>query len=285
MSSPSGRAFRLAAWRPISTSTSSASIGKAARSSTTSRSPSSRRRCTTTSARSTSRPHRKAGVPATNPPFIQALVAGYNSAPDARRDADFGGQGIAFAPAKIAGDTTLRAASLSFGALDAAGWPRFLPGMTTADVDVPDARNLTGQATPSRIAFEPSFLAGTGDVIGNASDVFARLVTKSPLALPKEKTGGLVAPNLDISGLSRALGPVGGDVGKMVAGQFRPLDIFGDVTILGGIKLSAILRDLDFGYLDKVGTQVPNLKSVRLRKAEGGHRDQLPLESRRLRLG
>ena len=202
----------------------------------------------------------------TNPPFIKALVARYNSAPDARRNADFGGQGIAFAPAKIAGDTTLRAASLSFGALDAAGWPRFLPGMTTADVDVPDARNLTGQATPSRIAFEPSFLAGTGDVIGNASDVFARLVTKSPLALPKEKTGGLVAPNLDISGLSRALGPVGGDVGKMVAGQFRPLDIFGDVTILGGIKLSAILRDLDFGYLDKVGTQVPNLKSVRLTK-------------------
>lgn len=208
----------------------------------------------------------KPGVPATNPPFIKALVARYNSAPDARRNADFGGQGIAFAPAKTAGDTTLRAASLSFGALDAGGWPRFLPGMTTADVDVPDARNLTGQATPSRIAFEPSFLASSGDVIGNASDVFARLVTKSPLALPKEKTGGLVAPNLDISGLSRTLGPVGGDVGKMVAGQFRPLDIFGDVTILGGIKLSAILRDLDFGYLDKVGTQVPNLKSVRLTK-------------------
>lgn len=210
----------------------------------------------------------KPGLAATNPNFIAAFVARYNSTPDARRNTDLGGQGIAFAPTKAAGDTTLVVGPMTLGALDASGWPRFLPGMTTADVDVPDARNLTGRAALSKIAFEPSYLAAAGDVIGNASDVFARLVTKSPLGLPKEKTGGLVAPDLDISGLSRALGPVGGDVGKMVAGQFRPADIFGDVTILGGIKLAAIIRDLDFGYLDAAGTRVPKLKSIRT--AKGG---------------
>nr|MBA2431248.1 hypothetical protein [Chthoniobacterales bacterium] len=93
------------------------------------------------------------------------------AATNARRACPMNGQKIAFAPAQKSGDTTLETAQLVFGAAGANAEPRFLPTMFTADVDVPPARQISGSAAPSKIAFDEQFLNATGTLIGNKGEV------------------------------------------------------------------------------------------------------------------
>jgi len=136
--------------------------------------------------------------------------------------------------------------------------------MKQARVDVPAVKQLLGSGAPSVIEWEPSFLSGSGNGIGNKGDVFVRLIGTTALEFATEKVGGMVAPDLGISGLSRALGPVGGPVGQMVAGEFRPQDIFGAVQLLGGITLADIVKMLDFDLPDTTGGRIPGLTVERL---------------------
>ena len=55
-----------------------------------------------------------------------------------------------------------------------------------------------------------------------------------------DKSGGLNTPNMNVGGLSRALGPVGGPVDTIPA-AFDPTQFFDDAKILGGLLLSDIL--------------------------------------------
>jgi hypothetical protein len=199
---------------------------------------------------------------------IADVVAYYNglSVTSPRRERDFGGQSLAYAPPVKTGDTTLETAAISFGALHRTNQtPHFWPGMAQARADIPAVKNLVGKPAPSTIEWEPTYTAAGGNNIGNAGDVFARIVGSSPLDFgSSEKSGGLVAPNLDISGLSRSLGPVGGPVNQMVAGNFRPQDIFGTgVKLLGGIELWQIIKDLDFHNAASETGKLPQLVTVR----------------------
>ena len=186
---------------------------------------------------------------------------------DARRKRPFGGQSIAFAPHKKSGDTSLETEALSFSAKSQANtFPHFLPTMQQADVDIPAVKQLLGKNAPATIEWEGSYTSGSGSQnIGNKGDIFARLVTNEALAFATEKVGGMVAPDISISAISRAFGPTGGDAQKMADGQFNPLEIFdlNAVKLFGGISLGEIIKDLIFNSAANVGSQIPGLTTER----------------------
>ena len=191
-----------------------------------------------------------------------------NHGPDhPRRKRPLSGQTLAFAPASLTkpGDTAYEAADVSLEALQVTGGdgPHFRPAMKQANVDVPAVKQLLGTDAPSKIEWEPSYLAGSGNKIGNKGDVFARLIGSTPLEFATEKVGGMVAPDIDISGLSRSLGPVGGPVSQMVNGSFKPQDIFPDVKLLGGISLFEIVKEMIFDAAGTTGGKLPALTTER----------------------
>ena len=183
-----------------------------------------------------------------------------------RRKRPFSGQTLAFAPASKPGDTAFEAADLSFEAFPVASGdgPHFRPDMKQANVDVPAVKQLLGTNAPSKIEWEPSYVNGSGGKIGNKGDVFAKLIGSTPLEFATEKVGGMVAPDIDISGLSRSLGPVGGPVSQMVNGSFRPQDIFPDVKLLGGISLFEIVKEMIFDAAGTTGGKLPALTTERV---------------------
>lgn len=198
---------------------------------------------------------------------IANVVSYYNglSVTGDRRRRNFGGQSLAYAPPDEPGDTTLETSTISFDAEHKPSeTPHFWPGMAQAQVDIPAVKNLVGKPAPSTIEWESTYTAASGNSIGNAAQVFAKIVGNSPLDFGStDKSGGLVAPNLDISGLSRALGPVGGPVNQMVAGQFRPQDIFDTgVKLLGGIELWRIIKNLDFSNAANTAGKLPQFVTV-----------------------
>jgi hypothetical protein len=201
-------------------------------------------------------------------PLISDVVTYYNglSVTGARRQRAFGGQSLAYAPSATSGDTTLETSTISFDATHKSSrTPHFWPGMAQAQVDIPPVKNLVGKPAPSTIKWESTYLNGNGNNIGNASQVFAEIVGATQLGFGStEKTGGLVAPNLDMTGLSRSLGPVGGPLNQMVAGNFKPQDIFDTgVKLLGGIELWQIIKDLVFSDAANTGDKLPQLVTVR----------------------
>ena len=198
---------------------------------------------------------------------IANVVSYYNglSVTGDRRQRAFGGQSLAYAPPDEPGDTTLETSTISFDAEHKPSeTPHFWPGMAQAQVDIPAVKNLVGKPAPSTIEWESTYTAASGNSIGNAAQVFAKIVGNSPLDFGStDKSGGLVAPNLDISGLSRALGPVGGPVNQMVGGQFNPQDIFDTgVKLLGGIELWQIIKDLVFSNAANTAGKLPQFVTV-----------------------
>jgi hypothetical protein len=205
------------------------------------------------------------------------VVTAYNAVDpgEARRQRPLGGQSVAYAPSKKSGDTTLVSDSISFAALAKIGLtPHFWPGMARASVDIPAVRQLLGKPSPSTIQFEDTYLTGSGEAIGNNPAVFVKVTSATALKFATEKTGGMVAPDISITGLSRELGPVGGPLQEvlpagelpkgLLGGHFNPWDIFDlSVKLLGGIELSKILQQVNFGNPSAAGTKVPGFTSVR----------------------
>lgn len=197
---------------------------------------------------------------------IDGVISNYKGIPatDARRARPLGGQPVAFAPSLKSGDTTLEAADISFvGEKVAKGTPHFRPAMAQANVNIPAVKQLLGTNTPSTIELEPTYANETGQTFGNKASIFARVTNTPELKFAADKTGGLVAPDIAISGLSRSLGPVGGPVDQMVGGSFKPADIFGEVKLLGGIKLSDIIKVLTFNNAASTGGKLPQFRTLR----------------------
>jgi hypothetical protein len=118
--------------------------------------------------------------------------------------------------------------------------PLFLPTVASANVSLPAVQRLLGRATPVAIRFDPDYLAHGMDPGVNKGEVFANL--NDPLGLPfaAEKAGGLVKPDTSISGLSRALGPIGNPA-TIKQGTFDT-SMFDKARFLGGILLKDIIQ-------------------------------------------
>lgn len=193
-------------------------------------------------------------------------IAAYEDASnDGRATREMNGQKIAVAKPAKEGDTSVDTLSIKFGAqlpkqdcktLRLAHLPRFEPLMREAAVRLPAVERMGGlAATPPVIQWDRTYInngfsADSNKGGANHGDVFARLVSATPMQFPGDKSGGLATPDLSISALSRLAGPVAGtlqSVDKFVSGAFEPLQFFQgifqalDTKLLGVINLGDVI--------------------------------------------
>lgn len=199
---------------------------------------------------------------------INSVRSAYNglSVSHERRSRTMSGQSVAFARNHKSGDTTLEAKTITFKAGSQGYASRhFRPEMEQAEVDIPAVQQMLGNKVPSTIEWETKYLdAGFGEA--NKGHVFVKNVIPTALEFAVDKVGGLVAPDILISGISRRVGPVGGNISEWVDGIIKPSEIFdlNAVNLLGGISLGAIISwcdDFDFGQ--KLYENIPKFITIK----------------------
>lgn len=138
---------------------------------------------------------------------------------------DVRGQKVAFAPSATADDTSLATRTMAFDVVTTPGMlgrpqnqARLEPMLRTASTIVPAMSALAGANAAVTVQYPAAYLEK--QFVGNAAEVFLELA--SPAALDfttqSDRSGGFVAPSLNVTALSRMLGPVGGPVSALVAG-------------------------------------------------------------------
>lgn len=166
-----------------------------------------------------------------------ALGEVYNSYPqeEDRRKVDMLGQRVSYARSAKPGDTMLEtdAIHLNVERPDAPPpsiQPYFYPTIDRFDVNVPSLTAILGRRAGVGLSYDQTYLGSGWDQAQNKGEVFAALVQGSQLKtdFPSYRAGGLVNPNLSVAGLSRSLGPVGGDIGPVKQGAFDPTAYFKD---------------------------------------------------------
>lgn len=172
------------------------------------------------------------------------------------------GQRVALAPPAEPGDTMFEAEALELGVEipdDAnlsrlgADRPRFYPRVRNARIVVPVVKQFTGNEQSTLMSFAPEFLKsglpepGAGPGHPNDGQVFLAMAA-SPIALDfsggGDKAGAFVQPNFDVSGLSRSLGPVGGNLAALATGTFTPADFFDAMKarLFGVVDLGELIQ-------------------------------------------
>jgi hypothetical protein len=192
----------------------------------------------------------------TDPSDVGQIIAAYDGAGPARNSPSFGGALFAFADTDgaAAGSTahyvdtyTLTAVSASNGAAN------FYPLLSSAAVRLPGAEQLTGAgASPlpaPSVSITPNYLSN-GFQAG-VTEIYLAVTNNAPgLGFPVGLVGGVAAPNFDVSGIARDLGPVAGDLSDLLAGTFDPAKYFSVLSggigkLLGAIPITEIIKLID----------------------------------------
>jgi hypothetical protein len=189
-------------------------------------------------------------------PFVMAGARATYEASGARRVAEIGGQRVSFVPSTVPGDTAFPTRSFvqnlhyiagNPDVFEAADEPAFFPWIQEATVDLTAVSALQGGplGAPPRIEYDAAYVAeGFGPA--NAGEVFAKILGTPPRPdVPLDRAGGLASPNFDVTGLSRSLGPVGGDLTKLASPtpQFDAVSVFQGLLpkLFGEIALTDLL--------------------------------------------
>lgn len=191
-------------------------------------------------------------------------------------------QHIAFAPASKGGDTTAEAVSVSFSGRAQGPPGTSTPRMTQASVLLQAVERISGVG-PVPVAYAKPYKAGGFGGPGNTGEVWAEAITSAaqqelpnddnrPVAVMRfgqagapagtDKSGGFLAPEQAIRGLSRASGTVG-DVAGMATNTFNPEEFLKNALP----KLFGLVSLLDL--LKLVAGKAPALVSEALDRAEG----------------
>jgi hypothetical protein len=201
------------------------------------------------------------------PAVLQDLIKNY---PTPRGVCDFQGRRVPFAegsdpnkPSDVKpGSTSFETASVTFAATQLAD-PRtaaldwechFYPKVTAANIVVPALKHLAGKSGPIQVTYEPGYLKNGFDPNQNKGQVFLRMADPSDpggkisFSQQADRSGGLATPNMQMTHLSRLLGPVSGDAAKMSGGNFDPKDFFAALEstldkalLFGTIPLTEVL--------------------------------------------
>ena len=207
------------------------------------------------------------------------VIAAYNNPSPAVvqfRAANIPGQKLAFAPRdpKKPTDTTqLITDSLTF-LIDAA---RVQPALLKAAVRIPQVQELLGTRQPTQIRLLPDYVANGLQDPANVTGVFAQIVDDaynkfSPLLVPTatlgvavaaEKAGGIATPNMAVTTLSRALGPLAGKFDDAVKNKFDPARFFpkGAAMLFGSFDLLDLF--LPFPAMPSSMTLAENAPKIR----------------------
>lgn len=188
---------------------------------------------------------------------MKTVAAVYNAPEHAeRRRLRMHGQKVAFAerdPAAPTDNTRLVTESISL-VIDAAGGP---PQMLKADVRIPQVEELLGTDAPATIRYHAGYLKNGFD---GATGVFAEIVRKDlsqhvpddpsarttlGVTFGSDQAGGFATPNLGVSTLTRALGPLAGKAEDALTGTFDPASFFkkGMAQLFGSFDLVDLLPD------------------------------------------
>lgn len=163
------------------------------------------------------------------------------------------GQRIAYAPSSDGqpDDATFETKSFRFEGADipqgAAGYQfQFLPVMGDAELRVGAIEALIGGGATPRLGYDDAYVNNGFGGAGNSGEILLKVLDAKPKAdfsKKSDRSGGLVAPSMEIGGLSRKMGPVAGDLAGMAAGGFNPNQFFGNIEALlfGCINLFDII--------------------------------------------
>jgi hypothetical protein len=174
-----------------------------------------------------------------NPTNQPKVIAAYNDKANTQfRACNIPGQKVALAPkdpAKPTDATLLVTDSLNF-IMDAT---RVQPTLLKAAVKIPQVQELLGTDQPTSVRLFPDYVANGVDDPANKTGVFAQIVdaaynefnAANPTAtlgvnIAAEKAGGMATPNMGVTTLSRALGPLAGKVEHAVTNTFDPTQFF-----------------------------------------------------------
>jgi hypothetical protein len=194
-----------------------------------------------------------------------------------KRRAYLGGSVVCYAPFDPSdkGDPRLPTESITFkaGDLTSAAKPKFYPEIEVASIGVKSVQKLLSQPDFLAEVAYPEFYNTDGFNATNAAKIFLQFTSAKLLAFggapnqaKSDALGALASPQMNLLGLSKVMGPVGGkdangieqvkDALKNVkAGTFDPKEFFSEAKILGGIAISDILTQKH----DLAGADVPKM--------------------------
>ena len=174
----------------------------------------------------------------------QDLIDRYNNLGlNPNNKSHFNGQRFTLAePVQNAADTAYASHAITFRVRpysDPDELQGFLPEIGTVEIVEPSYQRLTGFAKPVSVSLYDD---------NNAGHVFAKFNFSQPInfAGNSDKTGGLAAPNFNLSGLSKAAGAFGGDIdlfskAQSAASSYFNVNNLPDPTLFGVFKLRDIL--------------------------------------------
>jgi hypothetical protein len=183
-----------------------------------------------------------------------------------RRAVEVAQQKLTYAPRDPAAptdNTTLVTSALYFDT-DAhpellASFGGYMPNLYKSSVHIPAIEQLLGADTATTIRLYQPYI--NSDLDPHAG-VFAEIVKDTgaglapdqlPVTFSADKAGGVATPNLNLSNLTRAHGPLAGDPAKAAQDQFDANDFFGGFNgelvpkLFGAIKLTDLLPALGAG--------------------------------------
>lgn len=177
--------------------------------------------------------------------------------PPAQRTAKVGGHKVAFAEEDRPDDTSVELHELVLGArkaiadADATVTKAFktakqlcgFPSMVEALVAFPATQALAGaSALTSKLQFVEQYLED-GFGATNPGGAFLQFAEQKVLDAATDAAGGLVSPTQQLTAVTRALGPVGGQLQDVLADRFDPKQVFDQFgKLLGGVPLKEILQ-------------------------------------------
>ncbi len=178
------------------------------------------------------------------------------------------GQKVAFADSKGPDDTSFAVQTLTFGAevpaqakFNQLGWRkvRFFPVVRKAQIVVPAIQRIVRTTAAASMVYQDLYLR-EGFSSNNGGEVFLAADKTMPklglkFSSQSDRSGGFIAPDMELSGLSRVTGPVSGNLDTAASGSFNPTAWFGAITgakIFGVFSLADILEDVGFDEIDKL---------------------------------
>jgi hypothetical protein len=194
-----------------------------------------------------------------NPSHLSTIQSVYRASGE-RRACPVPKQKMTYAPRDPAGttdNTTLATSALYFDTefhdtlVESFGG--YMPILYKAAVHIPAIEQLLGTDTNTTIALYDSYLlngldAHAGVFAEIVKDTAAGLVAdQMPVTFTADKAGGIATPNLNLTNLSRAHGPLAGKAASAAQDAFDANDFFGGLSgdliprLFGAIKLTDLL--------------------------------------------
>jgi len=136
----------------------------------------------------------------------------------------------------------------------------FHPVVVRSAVRLPAVQLVAGSPSEVIVAFHQRYVDHGFDPAQNPGTVVASIAAALPMSFSgkADRSGGMVKPDLSLTGLSRRLGPIGGsNLADVASGAFNPSDYFKNAggRLFGVLELPWILKAV--GLFDGA-TGVPN---------------------------